>query len=241
LADLRDTLMVRADSGDIEAARRLAHDAVRCVNAAYETDRMQDNLEGPDVAAKTAAIRNTLSAVCHGMGREEIFSLSRHAVLRAAELGDVDSQLCALTLRFTNPHHSAEGNLSEEESAQLASAAANYEASAFARGDWRIAQFRALQTQTSGHGRIGGRIAPVSSDPLTLYRMERLLRLGAVGDYAQYLDEQIDRVLNESSSQGMDLSPQAIKEADAWAFAQYQNIFSASPTLESAPRLCDDF
>jgi hypothetical protein len=63
----------------------------------------------------------------------------------------------------------------------------------------------------------------------TLYAMNRLLRLGAGGRYAQWLDN-----LAESST----LSPDQIVEAENWANEQYAQYFSRTPELTAIPNAC---
>lgn len=70
-------------------------------------------------------------------------------------------------------------------------------------------------------------------DPVTVYKMNRLLRLGATGDYAQMLD-------SYQSEYAAKLTPDQVSKADAWAQAFYDLHFKNSPMLTAEPKTCED-
>jgi hypothetical protein len=251
LMQLRDMLERRADAGDVAAATRLAHDATNCANADYEISWMQGILERApkeirpqtielrrqqweELPGKIAAAQKTQRAVCTGVRTEEAWELARRSTLQAAQLGDADSQLCALTLHFVDRYNEP--------------VITDYQEQGFARGDWRIVRLMALRTISGGRGqRIGGRISspPDPSDPVTYYRMLSLLRLGASAGYAKDLDDEIDTynatnsIINSHGGTGLS-SAQAI-EAEAWAQDQFQKHFALSPRMNREPGLCGEF
>ena len=66
-------------------------------------------------------------------------------------------------------------------------------------------------------------------DPLTIYRMNRLLRLGAIGDYAQDLD-----ILAHTE----ELTPAQVAESNEWALNVFNAHFANSPKLSEQPEAC---
>lgn len=146
------------------------------------------------------------------------------SVVAAAEAGDKDAALCLIQSDV-----SLERPWSAEEVARYKILAPVYIDRAFSAGDWRIAEIFSmgprgipseslLRTQTEG-------------DRITLYRMNRLLRLGAVGDYAARLD--ILATNRESPLPDDDRTA-----AEAWAKDMYARYFVNSPKLDSRPVPC---
>lgn len=147
-------------------------------------------------------------------------------------MGDADSQLCALTYNFVDPYNEA--------------VITNYQDRGFSRGDWRIVRLMALRTLSLGRGgRIGGRMTNWPTDPFTYYRMMTLLRLGASGNYAQDLDDEIEKFVESNTlivgHMGVGMPADQQVQGDAWAKEQFQKHFSLSPKLNAAPGLCGEF
>lgn len=245
LLRLRDTLEPRAAEGDTAAAARLAHDAMACATADAKHMRMETILENagserPDIAArhrleraalpsKIAELQRMQRLVCAGVSKEQAFELARRAILQAARLGDVDSQLCAITYYFIDTDHLIE----------------TYQDQAFARGDWRVVRLMALKTISAGPT-LGARVSspPDPDDPALYYRMMNLLQLGANKAYAQDLQDELDSFDGSNNAilahGGANLSPEQADEARAWAQEQYRKYFALSPRMNAAPALCGD-
>jgi hypothetical protein len=129
---------------------------------------------------------------------------------------------------------------------------------ALARGDWRIVQlfathhagglmslvFRSdsgvVQLLVAHAGSIASRNA--LGDPSIIYVMNRLLRLGATGEYAKVLDLTADDYENgeriDGSGERGRISPDQVYESKAWAQRMYDQYFSKSPQLTEAPWPC---
>lgn len=247
LLPLRDMLEPRAAAGDTVAAARLAHDAMACAIADGNRIEMEAILENaawqrPDIAARhrleraalpdrIAALQKMQQLVCAGVSKEQAFELARRAILQAAQLGDADSQLCAITHYFIDGDHE--------------SLIATYQNQGFARGDWRTVRLMALRTISAGPT-LGARVStpPDPDDPVMYYRMMSLLQLGANRAYALDLQDEMDSfdALNEAINQhgGAGFSREQASEAAAWAQEQFQKHFALSPRMNAAPALCGE-
>lgn len=248
LLQLRDMLEPRAAAGDTVAAARLAHDAMACAIADANRIGMQTILENaawqqPNIAArhrqdraalpdKIAALQRMQLLVCASVTKEQAFELARRAILQAAQLGDADSQLCAITYYFIDADHR--------------SLIANYQDQGFARGDWRAVRLMALRTISDGP-QLGARVSspPNPDDPVMYYRMMSLLQLGANRVYALDLQDEMDSfdALNDAINAhgGAGFSHEQAIEAAAWAQEQFQKHFALSPRMDAAPPLCGEF
>ncbi len=152
------------------------------------------------------------------------------ATKEAAAAGDQNAQLCYIQSMF------GEGfRFSPEEVRDYSSRAAAYARSAFMRGDWRIVEL--FEDSGSIHGGLLQRIAP--PNPGMRYRMKRLLRLGATGDYAKLFDRGMAGSIAAKDPQGNPkLSPDEITASEHWAQEVYNKYFANSPTLSEAPEVC---
>ncbi len=144
----------------------------------------------------------------------------------AASEGNTDAQLCYLYSNF-DLHR----RFSPSEVEDYKVAAEIYSDEAFTRGDWRIVQL--LSRPSRAFPRHYSLRALLSDgEPLTVYKMNRLLRLGADDAYANDLD------LRANSARDQ-LSEQEITDADTWAADTYSKYFSDSPRLTEAPTFCE--
>jgi hypothetical protein len=66
-------------------------------------------------------------------------------------------------------------------------------------------------------------------DDETVYRMLRLLRMGATGDYAKRLDDQLGSFRELATK---------LADADAWAQHEYDAHFANSASLSEPPIVC---
>ena len=159
---------------------------------------------------------------------EDISALEAEYYRKTVDLaaaGDVDAQLCFAQSRFQIGR-----SWSEEEVSFYKANAPVYLQNALERGDWRAVQLLATSPRVLAHSRsLLGFIAPKSQ--LEQYKLNRLLRLGAVDGYA----EQLDAVANDSE---LPIDAGERKKAEAWAQNEYQKYFRNSPTLNEAPQPC---
>lgn len=159
---------------------------------------------------------NECGANSHGIEQEY-----ETATRMAAHLGDMDAQLCWF------PPPDAEYHVSEDDR----TTALKYYDQALKRGDWRFVEqgaetnFLTMLTYSAGH----------DDDPaegeLASYRMRRLLRTGATGPYAQWLD---------GTSTTAYLSDEQKAAAEAWAREEYAAFFASQPKLTEVPDSCAD-
>lgn len=155
----------------------------------------------------------------------------------AAEAGDVDAQLC-----FAAGFGRQEGNSGisgiDDYDADYRSLAAKYVEAAFARGDWRIVEKFSQQHTFMGDVSLAA-VYPYGT-PEVAYKMNRLLQMGATGQYA---DEVADTIkdLTSPDAQGRDrLTSQQIQDGDKWAEKMYSSFFERSARLTKAPGdLCE--
>lgn len=144
------------------------------------------------------------------------------SVSRAAELGNSDAQVCYVQGDFYN-------EMGRQELEQYKDNARNYIQLGLVRGDWRIVSL--LATHHVDHI---GRLGELELDnPYDVLRMNRLLRDGATGEYAQQLDW-------NAQDSAVSLSKTQIDSAIAWARQEYEQYFRNSPILHSDPEDCQE-
>jgi len=183
----------------------------------HETDGLEEKVQRADHQA----------AVCDGPGEAERVRLRYQAAVMAAKFGNTDAQACVVGGDFKQ----TQMLLPEEEKERYQIDAIGYFKSAMERGDWRVVQ--AMTIRRRGFGHVHGlQYLLTDGDDQTVYRMFRLLRMGAVGDYAATLDLQ----LRSFSWGGVD--PEKFEEADAWAKQEYEQHFSKSAPLTERPVIC---
>lgn len=147
------------------------------------------------------------------------------ATLAAAKSGDTDAQMCYVQSRFSDQAVGSASFYTNGDRDAFKAMASQYVSDAFARGDWRVAEILSVNQLGPGTGLLYLVKGAGSAD--TFYQMNRLLRLGAEGQYAQTLD--------------MDVKgspPDKVAAAEAWARAEYSQHFADSPKLTQAPVPC---
>jgi len=97
------------------------------------------------------------------------------------------------------------------------------------RGDWRVVELLSRAPEDEGVGIIIN--LPNMGSHFTTYRFNRLLQLGAVGNYAG-----IARVGAENERRF--LTKAQVINANEWATEEYRKYFSHSPKLTAAPVPC---
>ena len=145
----------------------------------------------------------------------------------AAAMGEPDAQMCYLVGAF------GERNFDTRDLEEFKSRVPLYITAALRRGDWRVVQ----QLGSTGSYHTFDPIEhALPRTPAVIYRMNRLLRLGATGDYAEGLDHlaAVDRTLHDGQ-----LPPAQAEQAEAWARQTYRRYFVASPPLSGAPIACE--
>ncbi|MHB8446742.1 MAG: hypothetical protein ACYC7G_02075 [Rudaea sp.] len=146
------------------------------------------------------------------------------SVGRAAELGNTDAQVCYVQGNFSI-------EISDQQMEQYKDNARNYIQLGLERGDWRIVDLLAQDTNVHISGFLG---SLSSRSPYDILRMNRLLRLGATGEYAQFLD-------SNARDSAIRLGNKAqVDAAITWAQQEYERYFRNSPTLHSEPEDCKE-
>ena len=144
---------------------------------------------------------------------------------RAAALGDVDAQLCYVNADFKLPRP-----WTAQEHTDYADRAPQYVEAALSRGDWRVVEI--LRVASRGVAEERGLVYQLTTgDQLAIYRMNRLLRMGAVDDYARYLDNLLERPVFPHDEE-------EIAQADRWVRTVFNDHFRTSPSLRTAPNTC---
>jgi hypothetical protein len=153
------------------------------------------------------------------------------ATRAAAMAGDPDAQLCYLEFDFslTGGHLPRIG---EAELSEYKQVSPTYVDAAIKRGDWRVVYLLTQRTGIVTRIDQGGR-------PETIYRMTKLLRLGASGTFATGLDYKLKLLAHPDLKPEAALPQKAIQEGDAWAEETYNTYFSGVPGITELPTICD--
>ena len=165
----------------------------------------------------------------------EVVARYFEATKQAAKAGDADAQMCYLQAEF--------GALSREwpptdpNVAEYRQVAPVYVEAAFRRGDWRVVK---LMSKSSFHPGSG----PITQlkgigDRETVYRMIKLLRLGATGAYARDLDADLNGMIHPDLVPEAALPADVVRKSDAWATETFNESFSGSPGLTERPTVCN--
>ena len=227
------------------------HSVQRCVYASrdlYATEKLSDchEYEGKqefeqlyaqcmngwmDVPNRKAAAEKALS----GCGdTTDIEARYFEATKQAAQAGDSDAQICYLRSEFGASI--GEPPLTDADVEEYRRVAPGYVEAAFRRGDWRIVE---LLTKRSFHPGSG----PVTQidkigQPETIYKMTKLLRLGASGSYARNLDADLYGMIHPDLVPEAALPAEVIKRGDAWAQETFNESFAGAGGLTEAPHVC---
>jgi hypothetical protein len=155
---------------------------------------------------------------------------------QAAQHGDVNAQLCYLQSSFTE-FDARSQHYTDKDVADYKASSPVYIQQAFQRGDWRVVQL----LSNDRHGGITGLAIgiPDIGTTRTIFKMLTLLRLGAIGDYANQLDSQIDMLVRPDEKANPELPQSVMDEDKAWAQETYSKYFSSSPRLKETPFPCD--
>jgi len=226
--------------GDVEKATAKFLDTSRCIHARRVAKSLRKGLDScyedkdhTEFFARCSKITATYSDDIARLERESADCEANQtivedsyfdAVLRAAKLGNVDAQLCLVASEF---HLSMPW--SDEERERYRELARTYVDAAIKRGDWRIAQL--LSTGYRGFGKRDLLRSVTTGDRLAVYRMNRLKRHGAVGEYARILD------VTATNPQAPFPADEA-KAAEDWALETYRLYFSRSAPLTADPVPC---
>jgi hypothetical protein len=164
---------------------------------------------------------------------DHIVEQYRDALRAAADEGDPDAQMCYLESNLSDG--TGEPKYTAAYAAEYQARATQFVDQAFERGDWRIVELLASQHL---HGGMRSSLPGIGL-PQTVYKMDRLLRLGASGDYADFLDATMNSILHPDLIPASALSPADAAAGEAWARHTYNEHFSAAPPLTKEPIVCD--
>ncbi|MGN6738969.1 hypothetical protein [Dyella sp.] len=222
---------------DAQAARDQFHDAKRCfelglqIEATANVNQICKSL-GPHAAqdkrcsSEKAAMRSKriidaqkeqASCSADPIVLEKKFHT---ALVTAAKAGDIDAEVCYI------------GGWSpldpKERNAYIKNAQA-YISKGLSRGDWRVIE---LMSRSPADGGAGIMInLPNFGSHFTTYRFNRLLQLGATGDFAD-----IARV--NADNEARFLTRTQVVNGNEWAREEYRKHFANSPKLTAAPTPC---
>ena len=154
------------------------------------------------------------------------------ALLAAARLGDKDAATCYIVAPFEAPSLQNDGDALEEYKRN----ATDLLNKGIAAGDWVMVDL--LEAGSSTHrGRAGWFNNLLIHDDLTSYQYGRLLRLGAVEEFAEEMDQQLRRSIKRLEEQD-GITHAEILAADQWAQQMYRRYFAASEPLTGRPAPC---
>jgi len=155
-----------------------------------------------------------------------------HDTVEAAKAGDADAQVCYIESAFY-VGGSRILDYSEADRSAYQHDAPAYIQQGLERGDWRVAVL------LSSKHPAGMRNTPDMEDPVMRYKMNRLLRLGADGHYADILDESAKQdYLSPGISQAPRLSQDQIAQANQEAQDTFDRSFKGKEPLSKPPTVC---
>lgn len=155
----------------------------------------------------------------------------RASTKAAASQGNPDAQLCYLQSGF-----GVGTAYSEQDIRDFDRDSKQYVELALQRGDWRIVEILGAGRFTPASGLLP-RVA--KGDVFTQYQMNRLARLGAVGDYAAHLDRLAGADFRSPERSGSDaLTPKQVAEADRLASEMHSRYFANAAPLTERPIPC---
>lgn len=202
-----------------------ALEGIEAVAATYQ----QCLVERPQLEQRLSKLEEQARG-CQGSA-EETRTAYYLATKVAAAQGNLDAQLCYLQSAF-----GPEMNYTDQDLREYLQDAPRYAQSGIARGDWRVVEVLGTTRFDLGSGLLPNL---VKGDIKTAYQMNRLARLGASGEYARKLDNEVARELFSLSRTGPDaLTPQQRAEAEARARDLYRKYFSRSQTVAERPIPC---
>lgn len=233
-----ENLLKLANEGDVDAAEMAFHETAQCYDAstklvsttvhikicAEETrpEFQEKCRQRASALSETLRVAKEQSEQCPTLDPYDEINLRYQAARIAAKFGDLDAQVCLVG----GDYDQRVMHLSTEEEEQYQIDAIDYFNQAMERGDWRAVQAMTISRQSLGHGR-SLRYLLTEGDERTRYRMRRLLRYGATGEYVEEVSEPIP---------GGDTGPYANEEL--WAKQQYEAHFLNSPPLDKRPTVC---
>jgi hypothetical protein len=170
----------------------------------------------------------------HCADEHDVLSAYYNSTKQAARQGNTDAQLCYLQSHFLG--FDEKGHYTEQDIADYRASSPLYIEKAFHSDDWRIVQL----LSTDNHGGLSGLslYIPDIGMPETIYKMTKLLRLGATGDYAKELDVQLNDRARPDGKENPYLPQSKIDEGNAWAEKTYAQYFSGAPHLDKTPYPC---
>jgi hypothetical protein len=164
----------------------------------------------------------------------DLFAKYYNSTKESAKSGNSDAQLCYLQSDFLDLDNKPP--YTQADIAEYQAASPKYIEDAFSRGDWRVVQLMS----SDHHGAITGLslYIPNIGTPDTMYKMTRLLRLGASGEYAEQLDAKLDTIARPDGKENPELPQARVADADAWAQKTFSQYFAGAPRLSEPPSTC---
>jgi hypothetical protein len=156
------------------------------------------------------------------------------ATKQAAKAGDADAQLCYLQANFVAD--TGEPLFTDADVEKYRRVAPQFVDAALRRGDWRIVQLMTKRSFHPGAGPITQ--IPDIGKPETIYKMTKLLRLGASGGYARSLDSQLSGMIRPDLVPEAALPADVVRRGNAWAQHTFNESFAGVTGLTEAPTVC---
>jgi hypothetical protein len=217
---------------------------IKRMQRTYNCDRLADNPALGGAYAECLKNRDGLQPMIDSAERSfaksgcvdehNLFPKYYESTKEAAKSGNSDAQLCYLQSNFIDSNGKTPYAQADRTDYQTASP--KYIQDAFTRGDWRIVKL----LSSDHHGEITGLslYIPNIGTPETVYKMTRLLRLGASGAYAKQLDDRLDTIAHPDGHANPDLPQAEIAELDDWVRTTFSQYFAGSPGLTQPPYPC---
>jgi len=167
----------------------------------------------------------------------------------AARAGDINAQYCFID-RDGERLAKVEEKFDDTAGKEMFEAELEWTREGIERGDWRIVSYVASHLGSHGNNSsalvvaIPGLESTVNGSSLLQYSLDRLLRFGAIGVYAQMLDDPLQALTGTGVYKGSEFSRTVsaadAAAADAWARAMFEQYFAHSAAQSSRPAFCDN-
>jgi hypothetical protein len=160
------------------------------------------------------------------------------ATRAAAEQGDEYAQICFIRGRFRDWGRRNQPLLPQSDVDAYLTFAPQLIEQGLARGDWRIVAMFSRASFLLAPGDLLTRTDYGVGTPQTVYKMTRLLQLGANQSLAANLQQSLNQMAHPDGDVNPALTAEEAAASDQWAQAMYAAHFASSPRFDEMPVGC---
>jgi len=232
-AKFRQSRVCYAASGELSAAKNVADCSFFEGKPQFEQQYAKCLNFRVDAQNRVASAERILASCGDTGGLARKYFEATNA---AAKNGDVDAQLCYLQANFFDARNLL--LLTQADIAEYKKTASQYKAAAFQRADWRIVELLGTK-RLHANGELLHFLEDKIGERETVYKMMKLLRLGATDEYARLLDMSLRDMHHPDLEPTAMLPQEKTAEGDAWAQQAYAQFFAGTASLTKAPVVCE--